>query len=150
MWLDALLAYLHYLALFGLFSLLVAETMLVRGELDARAIRLIGRVDLWYFGVAMGALVTGFLRLALGAKGADFYLAQWPVYVKLGLVLVVAMVSVYPTLAFVRWRRALDHDAAWRVPAQDRARMRRLIFIELHVAALIPIFAVMMARGLGR
>ena len=43
----------------------------------------------------------------------------------------------------------LDHDAAWQVPEDDRRRMRRLIMIEVHLAALIPIFAVIMSRGLG-
>jgi uncharacterized membrane protein len=33
-------------------------------------------VDLWYFGSAIAALVTGLLRLGLGAKGADFYLSS--------------------------------------------------------------------------
>ena len=36
-----------------------------------------------------------------------------------------------------------------RVIRSQVARMRRLVMIELHLAALIPVFAVMMARGLG-
>jgi uncharacterized membrane protein len=28
--------------------------------------------------------------------------------------------------------------------------MRRIVMIELHLAALIPVFAVIMARGIGR
>jgi putative membrane protein len=150
MWLDAALAYLHYVTIFILFAFLVVEAVLIRGPLDARSIRLIGRMDLWYFGAAMAVLLTGFLRLGLGAKGADFYLSSWPIYVKVGLFLLVAMISIYPTLAFVRWRRALDHDPAWQVPEQERRRMRRLVMAEIHLAALIPVFAVIMARGLVR
>ena len=81
LWIDAGLAYLHYIAIFTLFAFLVVEVMMIRGPLDARAIRLLGRVDLWYFGAAIGVLATGFLRLSLGAKGAEFYLQSWPVYV---------------------------------------------------------------------
>ena len=150
MWIDATLAYLHFTAIFILFAFLTVEIVLIRGALDAPAIRLLGRVDLWYFGAAIAVLVTGFLRLVMGAKGADFYLESWPVYAKLGLFLVVAALSVLPTLTFIRWRRALDHDAQWKVPDEERARTRRLIMIEVHLAALIPVFAVMMARGLGR
>jgi putative membrane protein len=58
--------------------------------------------------------------------------------------------SVYPTLAFVRWRRALDHDPAWQVPAAEHRRMRALVMAEVHLAAVIPVFAVIMARGIGR
>jgi putative membrane protein len=150
MWIDAILAYLHFTAIFILFAFLAVETVLIRGALDAPAIRLLGRVDLGYFGSAIAVLVTGFLRLVLGAKGADFYLESWPIYVKLGLFLAVGVLSVIPTLAFIRWRRTLDHDAQWKVPDEERARMRRLIMIEVHLAALIPVFAVMMSRGLGR
>ena len=149
MWLDAVLAYLHFTAIFILFAFLSIEAMMLKRALDAAAVRLLGRIDIWYFGAAIVVLVTGFLRLVFGAKGADFYLQSWPVYVKIGLYLVVAVVSVTPTLAFIRWRRQLDHDAAWQVPAAELARMRRLVMIELHLAAMIPVFAVMMSRGLG-
>jgi putative membrane protein len=150
LWLDALLAYLHFISIFILFAFLAVEVFLIKGPLDARAIRLLGRVDLWYFGASMAVLVTGFLRLGLGAKGADFYLSSWPIYVKVGLFLVVGILSVYPTLAFIRWRRALEHDPQWQLPAQEQASMRRLVMTEIHLAAMIPVFAVIMSRGLGR
>ena len=148
--LDAALAYLHYVAMFVLFGFLTAEAVIIRRPPDAASVRLLGRVDLWYFGAAIAVLVTGFLRLAFGAKGADFYLSWWPVYVKVGLFLAIGMMSVYPTLAFIRWRRELDHDPAWPLPAAEHRRMRCLVMIEVHLAALVPLFAVIMARGIGR
>ena len=148
--LDAVLAYLHFIAIFMLFAFMTAEAMLLRQPLDAPRIRLLGRIDLWYFGSAMAALLTGFLRLGLGAKGADFYLSSWPIYVKIALFVAVGVISVSPTLAFVRWRRALDHDAAWLPAAQEQKRFRRLVMLQLHLAALIPAVAVVMSRGLGR
>ena len=150
LWTDALLAYLHYTAVFLLFAFMTVEVMLMRGDLDAKAIRLLARVDIWYLGAAIGALLTGYLRLGFGAKGADFYLSGWPVYAKVALFFAVAFVSVQPTLTFIRWRRAVDHDAAWRVPEDERTRMRRYLMIEVHLAALIPLVAVIMARGLAR
>ena len=150
MWIDALLAYLHFTAIFILFAFLSVEVVLIRGALDEAAIRLLGRTDLWYFGSAIAVLVTGILRLVFGAKGADFYLQSWPIYVKIGLFVVIAVISVIPTLAFIRWRRFLDHDRSWQVPPEERSRMRRLIMVEVHLAALIPVFAVIMSRGLLR
>jgi putative membrane protein len=150
MWLDAILAYLHFTAIFLLFSFLVVETMMMRGTLDAARVRVLGRVDIWYFGAAVAVLVTGFSRLVWGAKGAEFYLSSWPIYVKVLLFLAVGMVSVAPTLRFIRWRRMFERDAAWRVPEAERRLVRKLVMIEVHIAALIPLFAVIMARGLGR
>jgi putative membrane protein len=150
MWLDATLAYLHFTAVFVLFAFLSVELVMLKGELTPAAIRQLGRMDIWYFGSAMVVLATGFARLAFGAKGADFYFSSWPIYVKLGLFVAVAVISVTPTMRFIQWRRELDHDAAWRVPEAEQRRMRRLVLIEVHLAALIPLVAVIMARGLGR
>lgn len=150
MWLDAILAYLHYTAIFMLFGFLVTEAMFFRGSLDEKGVRLLGRIDLWYFGSAIAALATGVLRLVFGAKGPDFYLNAWPIYAKIGVFVVIAIISVRPTKTFVRWRRALDHDPDWRVPEAERARARRLVMVQLHLAALLPLFAVIMSRGLAR
>jgi len=149
-WLDAILAYLHFTAVFVLFAFLSIELVLLKGELTAAVIRQLGRMDLWYFGAAILVLVTGFSRLVFGAKGPDFYLGSWPVYVKIALFVVVAVMSVVPTLRFILWRRMLDHDAGWRVPPGEQRGMRRMVLIELHLAAAIPMVAVIMARGLGR
>ena len=37
MWLDAILAYLHFIAIFLLFSFMVTEAMMMRATLDAAA-----------------------------------------------------------------------------------------------------------------
>lgn len=148
--LDAVFAYLHYTAMFILFAFISAAVIQLREPLGAAGIRRMARLDLWTFGSAMAALATGMLRLAWGAKGADFYLSSWPFYVKVGLFLLVAAISVGPTLTFIRWRRLLDHDAGWVVPEAEQKKVRRTVMIQLHLAALIPVFAVMMARGLGR
>jgi putative membrane protein len=150
MWSDAVLAYLHFISIFLLFSFMVTEAMMMRGTLDAAAVRLLGRVDLWYLGAAIAVLVTGFLRLMFGAKGPEFYLSAWPIYAKIALFVVVGVVSVGPTIRFVRWRRMFERDAAWRVPDDERKATRRTIMIEMHIGALIPLVAVIMSRGLLR
>jgi putative membrane protein len=150
MWLDAILAYLHFTAMFLLFAFLTVQVILIRQPLDMRTVRLLGRMDILYFSSAMATLVTGLLRATVGAKGADFYFNSWPIYAKIALFLAVAVVSVKPTMTFIRWKRMHERDAAWQVPPDEQAAMRRLIMVEVHVAALIPVFAVIMSRGLGR
>jgi putative membrane protein len=150
MWLDAILAYLHFLSIFLLFSYLIVELVAIKGELDGAGIRRIARADIVYFIAAMMVLVTGFLRLFLGAKGPDYYLQWWPIYAKVATFVVIGVLSVIPTLAFLRWKRSVANDPAWKVPPEEQRKMRRIIMIELHLAALIPLFAVIMSRGLGR
>ena len=148
--LDAVLAYLHFMSIFVLFAYMVVETVMLRGTLDAERIRRLGRVDIIYFGAAMAVLATGLLRAIFGMKGADYYFSWWPIYAKLGTFVVIGVVSVIPTLAYIRWRHMLERDPAWKVPADEQKKMRRIVMIELHLAALIPVFAVIMARGIGR
>jgi putative membrane protein len=150
MWLDAILAYLHYLSIFMLFGFLLVQAIFAGRPLDAATIRFLGRLDIGYFGAAVAALVTGFLRAIYGAKGPDFYFDAWPIYVKIGLFLAIGMISIKPTLTFIQWRRMLDHDPAWTVPPGEQRKIRRLVLVEAHLAALIPVFAVIMSRGLGR
>jgi putative membrane protein len=150
LWLDAGLAYLHFLSIFMLFAFLTTQALLIRRPLDASIIRLLGRVDIYYFAASGAVLATGFLRALFGAKGPDFYFHAWPIYAKLSMFLVVGIVSIKPTITFIAWRRALERDAAFRVPEAEQAWIRKLVMIEVHIAALIPIAAVIMSRGLGR
>jgi putative membrane protein len=148
--LDAFLAYLHFISIFVLFGYLIVEMVAIKGTLDAEAIRRLARSDMIYFGAAMAVLVTGMLRMAFGAKGPDFYLSWWPIYAKIGTFIVIGVISIIPTLAFLRWKRAVASDASWKVPPEEQRKVRRIIMAELHLAALIPIFAVIMSRGLAR
>jgi putative membrane protein len=146
---DALLAYFHYVAIFLLFAFLTVEAMLLRNPLDGSAVKLIARVDLWYFAAAILALASGLSRLVWGAKGAGFYSGNPVLYVKLGLFLAVGVLSIPPTLQFLRWARALKADAAFTPPEAERQHARRLVMLSLHLAALLPLLAVLLARGIG-
>jgi putative membrane protein len=146
---DALLAYFHFSAIFILFAFLTVEAMVLRNPLDASAVRLIARIDLWYFGAAIAVLISGLLRLFLGAKGAGFYSTNPMFHVKIAVFIVIGILSVFPTLQFFRWSKQLKSDAAFAPPETERKRARRLVMFELHIAALLPLFAVLMARGIG-
>lgn len=150
MWLDAALAYLHFTAVFVLFAFLTVEVMLARGELDAKAVRLIGRVDLWYLGALAAALATGLARAIWGAKGWAFYAGDWVFWLKVASFAALAALATPPAAAFRRWRRCVEAGPAFVVPEDERKRMRRYLMWEVHVAALIPLLAVAMARALAR
>ena len=146
---DALLAYFHYAAIFLLFAFLTVETMLLRVALDANAVRLLGRVDRWYFAGAMLALVSGLSRLFWGAKGAGFYSANPIFYGKIILFIAIGILSIPPTVQFIRWSKQLATDANFMPVEPERRRARLWVMIELHLAALLPLLAVLMARGIG-
>ncbi len=149
MLLDAALAFLHFAAILLVAGFLVAEAMLLRGDLGARDINALVRSDIGFAGSAVLALATGLARVFFGAKGAAFYADNSVFWVKLGLFLAIGLVSIRPTLAFLRWRRAARGAAGFSVPAAATKSARRTVLIELHLLALLPLAAVLMARGIG-
>lgn len=150
MTLDALLAYAHLTAILALVVFLSSEAALCRSEwLNAAVVRRLVRLDLLYALAALLVLATGLLRVYLGAKGSAWYWANPLLHIKLALFVWIAGLSVPPTLAFRRWRRALD--AHGRLPeASEVARVRRLVMWQAHLMPLIPLAAVFLARGYGR
>jgi putative membrane protein len=149
MWTDAILAYLHFAAIFTFVWFLAKEWTLLRAGAASLDLERLARADAG-FGIAAGAvLVTGALRAACGIKGWTFYAHNPVFHVKIGLFVLVGLISIAPTLRFLRWRNARRNDASFRVSEPEWKSARRLLMIELHLVALIPLAAVIMARGLG-
>jgi len=148
MWLDAILAYLHFMAIFGLFATLAREMWLLRVGAASLDIEMLARTDR-SFGIHAGVvLVTGVLRASLGIKGAAFYMHNPAFHLKIGLFVLAALISIAPTIAFLRWRKARRADPSWRVPDAEWQRAKKLVRLEMVIIALIPLAAVIMSRGL--
>jgi putative membrane protein len=146
---DALLAYFHFTAIFLLFAFLTAEAMLLRNAPDAAMVKLLGRIDLWYLGSAIATLLSGLSRLSWGAKGASFYLANPAFHGKMLVFVVVALLSIVPARLFLRWARQISAGGNMVIAPDEVKRARRFVMMELHIAALLPLLAVLMARGIG-
>lgn len=149
MTLDALLAWLHFIAIFATVALLALEVMLTRTVHLPRTLPVLTRIDLAYFAAAMATLGSGLLRLFFGAKGSAFYLGNPVFWGKMGLFLLIGVLSIPPTLQFARWARALRQDANFLPPPAAIATARRWLLIEMLLLAMLPGLAALMARGLG-
>jgi putative membrane protein len=146
---DFLLASAHHLLVFGLIAMLVAQSALLGGSIDGIAIRRLAGIDRGY-GITAGLLiVAGLARVFHGLKGSDFYLHNPWFHAKIGAFLLAALVSLWPTLCFLRWRRALRADPAWRPALEQAARLRRIVRIELALIAVILICAAAVPRHGG-
>ena len=146
---DAFLSYFHFTAMFGVFAFLTAEAMLLRNPLDAAAVRLIARIDIWYFAAGVLVLLSGLMRLFWGVKGVTYYAGNPVFHVKVALFIAVGILSFPPTLQILRWKKKVTNHPGFVPPESERTRTRRLVMIELHIASMLPLFAVFMARGIG-
>lgn len=147
--LEPILAFVHISAILALFVFLTSQAALCRAEwMSAAVVRRLTRVDLLYLVAAIAVLVTGALRVWLGAKGASWYLGNWLLHLKFTGYVVIALLSIGPTLAYRRWLKAVNTSGT--LPGQaEVSRIRKLVMIEAHLGALIPLAATFMARGWG-
>ena len=141
---DLALAISHHLLIFILFGVLTAELVLVRSNLDRSTIARTGRIDLWYGIVAGGIVIVGFIRAIFAAKGWAYYEHNAFFWAKMATFVLIAVLSVPPTLRYLRWQRSA------MVPSDaEIAVVRRFLWLEVVLFAFLPIFAAAMARGYG-
>jgi putative membrane protein len=138
---SAFMAFLHHAAAFALVAALVVELVGIRDELNIRNARRLARADLVIGLSAAVLLVVGLLRVFYFEKGAAFYFHNAAFIAKMALFVLVALLSIYPTLKFLAWRKGLDPDA---VP-----KIRLVLHLELIGVVLILLCAALMARGVG-
>lgn len=143
--LDLDLAISHHLLVFGLFGILFAELILVRRGLDQEGIARVASIDLWYGIMAGLIIVVGFSRAVFAAKGWPYYSHNAFFWAKLGTFAVIGLLSVPPTLAYIRWRKGGFTPTDAQV-----ASVRRYLYVEVVLFALLPAFAASMARGYGQ
>ena len=150
MTLEAILAYLHLLAILTMVVFVASEAALCRVQwLNAAVVERLARVDRIYGFAALAVLATGLARTLLGVKGTAWYWSNPLLHMKLTLFVVVGLISIFPTLAFLRWRKALRADGILPDEAQI-AKTRRLVMVQAHILAVIPLLAVFLARGYGK
>ena len=141
------LAWLHYLAFMFMAGAAVSQLFLLKLMPTAEAVKTVTRVDRIYGAAAGAVLLTGFARMPLahGGKGVDYYLHTGAFHGTLTLFVLAALLSIVPTLRFIRWNKAaaagtLPDTAAWR-------GTRKLVHVQLGAIAIIALLMPMMARG---
>jgi len=150
MTLEAVLAYLHLLAILTMVVFISSEAALCRVQwLNAAVVERLARVDTVYGIAALMVLATGVARTVLGIKGTAWYWTNPLLHVKLTLFIVVGVISIFPTLTYVRWRKALRANGT--LPGEaEISKTRKLVMVQAHLIAVIPLVAVFLARGFGK
>jgi putative membrane protein len=156
MTLRLVLAALHLLALgIGLWAVLMRakslrETVAELPRPDA--LRRAFSADAHWGGAAALWIVTGLWRLfAETEKSAGYYMTNHVFFAKMGFLVVILILEIWPMIALIGWRRAL---AAGRSPETFvvPATARRLAIVSYVQALLIVCMvfaAVAMTRGVG-
>ena len=142
--LDLILAILHHIAVFGLVATLAMEGVMLRAA--AVDVGRLVKLDARFGMTAMLVLVIGVSRVIRGGKGWVFYEENPFFWGKMACFAAIGLISILPTLLFIRWRKAAAGDAGFTPPADELKRAR--LWVGLEALLLVPLlgFAAAMAR----
>lgn len=143
--LELVLRYVHFVSIFAIVGALVSEHVLLRKTIARAEVARLARIDAIYGIAALTLLAAGF-TLWLGGIGkpAEFYSRNWIFHTKISLFALVGILSIYPTIFFLKNRKGNPDDRI-NVPSSVLLLLR----IELGLIAFIPLLAGLMARGIG-
>lgn len=143
MWFELLCRYAHFLGIIVLASMLVAEHMLLKGQLNSKEIKRLAVIDASYGISALVVFLAGLSLWLWTGKPLDFYSSNIVFHSKLSAFLLMALLSIYPTLFLMKHRKNKTESVA--VPKSIVMVLRA----ELMLLVIIPLLAVLMARGVG-
>jgi putative membrane protein len=146
---SAIFAFLHFLAVFGIFATLFLEWQTMSPAPTHAEARRIQRCDGWFGIFATLVLVVGTLRVFFFEKGKAFYLSNPFFHAKLTLFIVIGLLSIYPTIRFLKWRAQTKQGLAPNVSADEYRRIMIMLRAELVLLLGMALFASLMARGIG-
>lgn len=146
---TAVMAFLHHLMAFALVASVVYEFIAYRKGLGIEEARRIQRADLMY-GISAGLLlIVGVLRVLYFEKGPAFYTNNPYFWLKMNAFLVVGLLSIDPTIRYLRWNKALKENRVPEVSDAEFKRTRVILTLEVIGLAVVLFAAAWMARGIG-
>jgi uncharacterized membrane protein len=147
---NALVAYGHYLFLLVVTGLLTYERFTIAPGMSKETEKSLVIADASYGISAALVFLTGYYRAVEYGKGFDFYAHEPLFWLKLSFAGVLAGVSLFPTITFVRRGSKIFKDEEIEPMSEKLAkRMQSILNAELSAIASIPLLATLMARGVG-
>jgi putative membrane protein len=139
-------AWIHYVGVMLLIASLLGEHLLLKQELTTAEARAVQRLDIVYAASAALVLVTGVMRMYL-EKGTTYYLQNGPFHALLGVFIFVAVLSIYPTVVFLRWRADTRAGRGQQLAPGQFKKIQMILRVEMTLMLLAPFFATWMAHG---
>jgi len=146
---SALFAFVHFFAVFGIFGTVFLEWQTMSPNPSHAEATRIQRCDRWYGIFAVLVLIVGFLRVYYFEKGPAFYTASPFFHAKLALFILVGLLSIYPTVRFLKWRPQTSKGQAPSVTAQEYRRIVAVLRAELILLLGVALCASLMARAVA-
>ena len=141
---EIIVRYFHFLSIFCLFAALVMEHLLIGKTMTRGEIKKMSVIDSIYGITAILVLTTGLLLWFVVGKPAGFYTQNAVFHTKLLLFVIIAALSIYPTLFYVKNRKG-DANESITLPKP----VVMLVRMQLLLLAIMPLLATLIAKGIG-
>ena len=140
---EIIVRYFHFLGIGVWVASLAGELVLLQPEMTRREINRLFQLDRWY-GLSAIVVVGMGLTMWLGiGKPTEFY-SNNPLFIlKVSLAGLVGIISIIPSIFFSRHRKGLPDE---KIPLPSH--IIRLVRVELILMAMIPLLAILAARGI--
>jgi putative membrane protein len=146
---DALLSYAHIISNIFMGAALYTQLKRFQKNLSLEDAIALQKADAIYGTTALITLATGLIRAFSGPKGTEFYFSNPVFHVKLSLFIIIGLLSIYPTVVFLKWRRETRLGQIPVCDEQTFKKLRAVIFTEFLLFIFIPFFGALVARGIG-
>lgn len=139
-------AWIHYIGIMLLLACLLGEHLVLKPQPSLAEARTLQVVDNLYGGAAGVVLITGIARMFL-EKGVDYYLHDAAFHILVALFVIIGLLSIYPTVTFIRWRGAVRAGQPPQLAPGQFGRIQMILRTEMALLLLAPLFATGMAHG---
>jgi putative membrane protein len=141
-----IVAWFHYASLMLLIAAVLGEMVVLKPQITVAEARILQRLDTTYGASATLLLATGVARMFL-EKGVAYYLHHVAFHILVALFVVIGLLSIYPTVVFLRWRAEIKADRAPAIPPEQFGRLKLILRMEIGLLLIAPLFAAWMAHG---
>ena len=138
-----LIRLLHFAAIFAFAGALVVENMAIKPQITGEDARNLAKVDAVCGSSAILVLAFGLTLWLWVGKPSEFYSSNPIFHAKIGLFALMALCAVVPTVFFNKHRKS--EEEVIEVPQL----LRLLLKFQLVLLVIIPVLALLMARGIG-
>lgn len=145
---NSIVAFIHFLAGFGVIAAVLIERVLLKQKLSPAEAKRLRLIDGVYGLSALLVLGVGFLRVFYFEKGSAFYFSNPMFHLKLSLFIVVGLLSIYPTVRFMKWKKLFKGNNILKLEDREFRNIKRILNIEIGLLVLLLFAASLMARGL--
>ena len=146
---SASVAYVHYVSFMICFGALIFERVSLKENPNKKEAISMVVADIIYGFAGVALLVSGIYRVIKFGQGSDFYTHNPIFWAKITIFALVGSLSLYPTVTYILWAIPLSKGNLPEVTSNLVSRLKFIVNIELIGFSLIPLFATLMARGIG-